>query len=61
MRVEGHFCTEDPMSVEFPEKNLFVVDVSDAMSQTDPPNPLDNNYTGRTRAVIDVVNALSGI
>jgi uncharacterized protein YegL len=61
MRVEGHFCTEDPMSVEFPVKILFVIDVSDSMSQTDPPNPLDNNYTGRTRAVIDVINALSGI
>jgi len=61
MRIEGSFCTEDPMSVEFPVKILFVVDVSDSMSQTDPPNPLDNNYTGRTRAVIDVINALSGI
>ena len=61
MRVEGHFCTEDPMSVEFPVKVLFVVDTSDSMSQTDPPNPLDNNYTGRTRAIIDVVNQLSGM
>jgi uncharacterized protein YegL len=60
LRVEGNFCTEDPMSVEFPVKVLFVVDTSDSMSVTDPPNPLDNNYTGRTRAVIDVINELSG-
>jgi uncharacterized protein YegL len=61
MRVEGSFCTEDPESVEFPVKILFIVDTSDSMSQTDPPNPLDNNYTGRTRAIIDVINALAGL
>ncbi|HEY3546992.1 MAG TPA: VWA domain-containing protein, partial [Propionicimonas sp.] len=60
LRVEGSFCTEDPTAVEFPVKILFVVDVSDSMSVTDPPNPLDNNFTGRTRAVIDVINQLSG-
>jgi hypothetical protein len=61
MAVRGKFCTEKPESVEFPVKVLFVVDVSDSMSVTDPPDPADNNYTARTRAVIDVVNALAGV
>lgn len=58
--ISGRFCTERPESVEFPTKILFVVDISDSMSQTDPPNPADNNYTARTRAVIDVINGLAG-
>ncbi len=61
MAVRGRFCTERPESVEFPVKVLFVVDVSDSMSVTDPPDPADNNYTARTRAVVDVVNALAGV
>lgn len=58
--IRGRFCTDRPESVEFPTKILFVVDVSQSMSQTDPPNPADNNYTSRTRAVIDVINGLAG-
>lgn len=58
--VSGRFCTDRPESVEFPNKILFVVDISQSMSQTDPPNPADNNYTARARAVIDVINALAG-
>lgn len=61
MSVKGRFCTQDPTSVVFPVKILFVVDVSDSMQVTDPPNPADNNYTARTRAVIDVVTALAGV
>ncbi len=60
VEIRGRFCTDRPESVEFPNKILFVVDVSQSMSQTDPPNPADNNYTSRTRAVIDVINNLAG-
>jgi hypothetical protein len=59
--VKGSFCTESPLAVEFPAKILFVVDVSQSMSQTDPPDPADNNYSARTRAVIDVINSLAGV
>jgi hypothetical protein len=61
VRVSGRFCTEDPQAVEFPVKILFIVDTSGSMAITDPPIPTDANYTGRTRAVIDVVNALAGV
>lgn len=60
-RLSGAFCTQDPSAVEFPVKILFIVDISDSMSVTDPPNPADNNYTARGRAVIDVINALAGV
>ncbi|MBI4822058.1 MAG: VWA domain-containing protein [Deltaproteobacteria bacterium] len=60
-RLSGAFCTQDPSAVEFPVKILFVVDVSDSMSVTDPPDPADANYTARGRAVIDVINALAGV
>lgn len=59
--VRGEFCTESPLAVEFPVKILFVVDVSQSMTQTDPPDPADNNYTARTRSVIDVINTLAGV
>lgn len=61
VEISGNFCTESPLAVEFPVKILFVVDVSQSMSQTDPPDPADNNYSARTRAVIDVINALAGV
>lgn len=59
--IKGRFCTEKPETVEFPVKILFVVDVSDSMSVTDPPDPADNNLTARSRAVIDVINTLAGV
>ncbi|MFO0727997.1 MAG: VWA domain-containing protein [Myxococcota bacterium] len=61
LTIRGRFCTEKPESVEFPLKILFVVDVSDSMSVTDPPDPADNNFTARTRAVVDVINSLAGV
>jgi len=60
LSISGRFCTDRPETVEFPTKILFIVDVSDSMSQTDPPDPADNNYTSRTRAVIDVISELAG-
>ncbi len=60
MSLSGAFCTEDPLAVQFPVKILFVVDTSQSMNVTDPPDPNDSNYTGRARAVQDVVNSLAG-
>lgn len=58
--IRGSFCTEDPSTVEFPVKIVFVVDTSQSMNVTDPPDPADGNYTGRARAITDVVNQLAG-
>ncbi|MCC7381209.1 MAG: VWA domain-containing protein [Deltaproteobacteria bacterium] len=59
--IKGEFCTESPQNVEFPVKVLFIVDISQSMSQTDPPDPADNNYSARTRAVVDVINTMAGV
>ena len=48
--VRGEFCTEDPTTLSFPVKVLFVVDSSQSMERTDP--------TGRRlSAVREVVDA----
>lgn len=63
VRVSGAFCTQDPLAVEFPVKILFVVDTSQSMGVTDPRVPTDPdfpNYTGRARAVTEVLLALQG-
>jgi hypothetical protein len=60
LAVSGDFCTEDPSKVEFPVKILFVVDVSQSMSQTDPPDPTQGNLSERTRAVDGVITSLAG-
>lgn len=60
LAISGEFCTEDPSKVEFPVKILFVVDVSQSMTQTDPPDPARGNLTERTRAVQEVITALAG-
>lgn len=60
LRVAGNFCTQDPNTVLFPLKILFVVDTSNSMGVTDPPNPADANYTNRGRSVVDIVTALAG-
>ncbi len=59
--VEGSFCTEDPLAVEFPVKILFVVDTSQSMDVTDPPDPRNNGESGRMRAVLDVIETYAGI
>src|SRR5262245_54839380 len=61
LAVSGRFCTEDPKAVEFPVKIMFIVDVSQSMAVTDPPDPLDPmNLSGRARAVTEVIDALAG-
>ena len=50
LAVRGQFCTEDPTTLSFPVKILFVVDSSQSMDTTDP--------TGRRlSAVREVVDA----
>lgn len=61
LTVTGSFCTEDPLAVEFPVKILFVVDTSQSMDVTDPPDPANNNESGRLRAVLDVIDDYAGI
>jgi len=43
--VEGALCTRSPESLVFPLRVLFVVDASESMRVTDPPDPV----TGLTR------------
>lgn len=43
--VAGTLCTRSPESLVFPLRVLFVVDASESMRVTDPPDPV----TGRTR------------
>lgn len=49
-RVEGTLCTSAPGSRVFPLRVLFVVDASESMRVTDPPDPVTGE-TGRQRAV----------
>lgn len=50
LSIETRFCTEDPTTLEFPVKIVFVVDTSQSMNRTDP--------TGRRlEAVREVVDA----
>lgn len=49
-RVEGTLCTSSPGSRVFPLRVLFVVDASESMRVTDPPDPVTGE-TGRQRAV----------
>lgn len=61
LTVMGSFCTEDPLAVEFPVKLLFVVDTSQSMDVTDPPDPTQNNESGRMTAVLDVIRSYAGV
>ena len=45
VRIEGELCTRSPSTLVFPLRVLFVVDGSESMEVTDPPDPL----TGTTR------------
>ena len=53
INVEGEFCTRSPGELAFPLRILFVVDTSDSMEVTDPPDP----ETGESRRVSAVRNA----
>jgi len=50
LAVESSFCTQDPTTLEFPTKILFVVDTSQSMNRTDPQGQ-------RLLAVQEVVDA----
>lgn len=50
LAVESSFCTEDPTTLDFPTKILFVVDTSQSMNRTDPQGQ-------RLLAVQEVVDA----
>ena len=50
LSVESSFCTEDPTTLDFPTKILFVVDTSQSMNRTDPQGR-------RLLAVQEVVDA----
>jgi len=50
LALAGTFCTTNPDSRVFPLRVLFVVDSSESMAVTDPPDPLSGE-TGRERAV----------
>ncbi|NJK31867.1 MAG: VWA domain-containing protein [Deltaproteobacteria bacterium] len=50
LAVESSFCTEDPTTLNFPTKILFVVDTSQSMNRTDPQGQ-------RLLAVQEVVDA----
>ncbi|AKU92115.1 vWA domain-containing protein [Vulgatibacter incomptus] len=61
LTVAGSFCTEDPLAVEFPVKILFVVDTSQSMDVTDPPDPLQNGESARMHSVLEVIRAYAGV
>ena len=48
--IKGDFCTRSPGELAFPLRVLFVVDVSDSMAVTDPPD----EETGESRRVTAV-------
>ncbi len=50
LEVQGTVCTEAPEDLLFPMRVLFVVDGSESMEVTDPPDPVTGE-TGRERAV----------
>ncbi len=57
--VEGSLCTTPPEGRVFPLRVLFVVDSSDSMRVTDPPDPVSGE-TGRERAVRNAWQDLLG-
>ncbi len=50
LSLEGELCTQVPASLVFPLRVLFVVDASESMAVTDPPDPVTGE-TARERAV----------
>ena len=48
--VEGEFCTRSPGELAFPLRVLFVVDTSDSMEITDPPDE-ETGESARVKAV----------
>ncbi|MDD9945209.1 MAG: VWA domain-containing protein [Myxococcales bacterium] len=57
LALTGDFCTIPPESRVFPLRVLFVVDSSDSMNVTDPPDPVTGE-TNRERAVRETWQSL---
>lgn len=57
VRVDGTLCSRDPVEIRFPVRIAFIVDTSQSMTISDPPDPV-TGLTGRQRAVQAVVNSL---
>ncbi|MBI2892010.1 MAG: VWA domain-containing protein [Deltaproteobacteria bacterium] len=61
LSIQGHVCTSDPSELTFPVKVIFVIDSSQSMNVSDPVDPADpDGYTGRQKALRDVVAQLLG-
>lgn len=59
LSISGQFCTELPTPAEFPVRILFVVDVSQSMNVSDPPDPVcptGTCFSRRGKAVEAIVN-----
>ncbi len=57
LRVDGEVCTSNPEDLVFPTRVLFLVDASESMRLTDPPDPV----TGETRREAAVREALEDL
>ena len=57
LAIQGRVCTSDPSTLEFPVKIILVIDSSQSMIVSDPPDPV-TLHTGRRDAAEEVVNAL---
>ena len=57
MSVSGSICMQDPEDLIFPVRVVFLVDCSESMQVTDPPDP-ETGETGRERAVREAAERL---
>ncbi len=57
LAVEGQVCTQSTDSLSFPLRVLYLVDGSESMAVTDPPDP-ETGETARERAVRESVTEL---
>ncbi len=57
LQIDGGVCTQAPADLVFPLRVLFLVDASESMEVTDPPDPVTGE-TGRERAVRETAEAL---
>jgi len=57
LELEGKICTQEPESLVFPLRVLFIVDASESMQITDPVDPV-SLLTARERAVTETWQGL---
>ncbi len=57
IQISGSLCTQNPEELIFPVRVVFLVDCSESMDITDPPDPVTGD-TGRKRAVEEAVEHL---